>query len=145
MISLSSADDAAGVLQVAGELTVYHAAALATDLLARIAETAGPDVDLALDLDGVTELDSAGLQVLMVARRELRARGGQLRLQRPSRPVRDILETFALHGWLEAPPAPAAAAPSGPAEADPASPEDVDAPDTTLPLCDPTDNEGSEP
>jgi anti-sigma B factor antagonist len=110
MIALTSDDTDPALVHVAGELTVYHAAALATDLLTRLAEASG--ANLAIDLDGVTELDSAGLQVLMVARREARANGGLLRFHRASRPVLDVLDTFQLGDWL-APAAPTVEAPVG--------------------------------
>jgi anti-sigma B factor antagonist len=78
--------------EVNAELTVYHAAALAFELR-RLME-AGTDLDL--DLEGVTEFDSAGLQVLLVAQREARARGLALRLHRPSPVVLEVLQTLNL-------------------------------------------------
>jgi anti-sigma B factor antagonist len=105
VISLSTAEgDAAGALHIAGELTVYHAAETAQQLLARIGEAPA----LAIDLDGVTEFDSAGIQVLLVAHRAAVAAGGTLQLLRPSRPVLDVIETFALSELLTAPVAVAA-------------------------------------
>ena len=80
------------VLHVAGELTVYHAAELAAELWRRM--QASPA--LCLDLDGVSEIDSAGVQVLLVARREARDRGSDFRLLRPSRPVLDVFELLHL-------------------------------------------------
>jgi anti-sigma B factor antagonist len=100
VIALSTAEgDAAGAIQIAGELTVYHAAETAQQLLARIGEAPA----LAIDLDGVTEFDSAGIQVLLVAQRAAVAAGGTLQLLRPSRPVLDVIETFALTELLAAP------------------------------------------
>jgi anti-anti-sigma factor len=83
---------AAAPTEVRAELTIYHAAALAFDLRRQL--EAGSNLEL--DLAGVTELDSAGLQVLLVAEREARARGLSLRLHRPSRVVMDVLETLHL-------------------------------------------------
>jgi anti-sigma B factor antagonist len=104
VITLSTAeDDATGAIHIAGELTVYHAAEAARDLLARIAAPEAQASPLALDLDGVTEFDSAGIQVLLVARRAAVAAGGGLQLLRPSRPVLDVIETFALTDLLAAP------------------------------------------
>lgn len=80
------------VLRVAGELTVYHAAKLANDVWRRLGESA----PLWLDLDGVTQLDSAGVQVLLVARRDAHERGLALRLLRPSPPVLEVFETLNL-------------------------------------------------
>jgi anti-sigma B factor antagonist len=110
VIDLSTPEgDTAGAVHIAGELTVYHAAEAARDLLARIAGANAEAGPLALDLDGVTEFDSAGIQVLLVARQALVARGGSLQLLRPSRPVLDVIETFALTDLLAAPAAPTAA------------------------------------
>jgi anti-anti-sigma factor len=101
VITLSPAEsDATGAIHIAGELTVYHAAEAARDLLARIAAPEALTGPLALDLDGVTEFDSAGIQVLLVARRAAVAAGGGLQLLRPSRPVLDVIETFALTDLL---------------------------------------------
>lgn len=44
-----------------------------------------------LDAAGVTDLDAAGLQLLMLVARDARAAGGGVRLQAPSRAVRDVL------------------------------------------------------
>ena len=82
-----------------GELTIYHAAQLAKDLLAKVADGS----PLTLDLDGVTEIDSAGVQVLLVTRREVLARGGTFRFLRPSRAVQDVIETLALSDRLSPP------------------------------------------
>ena len=49
-----------------GELTIYNAA----DTKARLAEGLGRPGGLAVDLSAVTEVDSAGLQLLVLARRE---------------------------------------------------------------------------
>ncbi|MBB5213437.1 STAS domain-containing protein [Parapusillimonas granuli] len=62
-----------------GQLTIYDAGVLKTRLQAAL-EQAG-DGGLELDLDQVSEIDTAGLQLLLLARRESR------RLQRPLRIV----------------------------------------------------------
>jgi anti-sigma B factor antagonist len=107
MIALTPAggnqDDDVGIarLQVSGELTIYHAAELAAQLLPLVAQRSTP---IELDLEGVTELDSAGVQVLLVALRAAHDHGGALHVVRPSRAVKDVLETFTLAD-LFAPPA----------------------------------------
>ena len=68
--------DGGATLRLAGELTIYHAA----DLKHALLPLAAPGGDWALDLSGVTDIDSAGIQVLLAARRTLAARGAQLRL-----------------------------------------------------------------
>jgi anti-sigma B factor antagonist len=100
MITLTPDEGANGpILRVAGDLTIYNAAALATDLLGRLADGARVD----LDLDEVTELDTAGLQVLLVARREAKTRGQSMHWLRPSAPVVQVIETFQLAHLLDQP------------------------------------------
>ncbi len=79
-------------LRLEGELTIYRAAALKDQLLAAIA----PDAELGLDLSGVTELDSAGVQVLMLAKQAAAAVAGQLRLQGHSPAVIEVFELLDL-------------------------------------------------
>jgi anti-anti-sigma factor len=68
--------DGSASLRLSGELTIYHAADLKQALLP-LAEQAGA---WALDLSGVTDVDSAGIQILLAARRTLAARGAALRV-----------------------------------------------------------------
>jgi anti-anti-sigma factor len=82
---------AASRLAVEGELTIYRAAELHPVLLDAVHTQDAP----ALDLSGVTEFDCAGLQLLLVARREARRLGKDLPLQGASPAVRDA---FALLG-----------------------------------------------
>jgi anti-sigma B factor antagonist len=130
VIELSTPEADPGAVHIAGELTVYHAAEAARDLLARIAGAEPEAGPLALDLDGVTEFDSAGIQVLLVARQALVARGSGLQLLRPSRPVLDVIETFALTDLLAAPvAAPEMEAEATPTEPEPEAPADTEDPD----------------
>jgi anti-anti-sigma factor len=82
---------AAACLAVEGEMTIYHAAALKPVLLDAMRTQDAP----ALDLAGVTEFDSAGAQLLLVARREAARLGKRLELRGTSPAVRDA---FALLG-----------------------------------------------
>jgi anti-sigma B factor antagonist len=92
--ALISADTSAvaGCLYLAGDLTVYRAAEVHAQLRGQLEK----DPTLALDLDAVTEVDTAGIQVLLVADREARSRGGQLRLLRPSQAVLEVMEILNL-------------------------------------------------
>lgn len=76
---------------VPGELTVYHVRDIARDLLH--AFTAGVR---AFDLSGVSEMDTAGYQVLVSLCRLADARGETIALQRPSVVA---CEVFATAGW----------------------------------------------
>ncbi len=80
----------ATTLHLDGELTIYRAAELKPLLL-------GDASALALDLSAVHEIDSAGLQLLLLARRERAA----LRLVAPSTPVRDALALAGLAAAFE--------------------------------------------
>jgi anti-sigma B factor antagonist len=71
---------------IEGELTIYRAAELKPALL----EAAAGETP-AVDLSQVTEFDSAGLQLLLLAAREAQRRGKGLQLQAPSEAVREVL------------------------------------------------------
>jgi len=95
--SNTGADGSAG-LALIGELTIYRAAELRTQLLAAL--DAGRS--LAIDLSGVTEIDTAGLQLLLVTARTALARGVTVQLLRPSDAVVEVLELVNLGAVLEA-------------------------------------------
>jgi len=81
---------------VAGELTIYRAAELRDLLLAGVAAGARR-----FDLSGVTEIDSAGLQLLAATRASV-ARGGAVAdFLEPPACVREICATCGLLPWLE--------------------------------------------
>ncbi|GGX98169.1 STAS domain-containing protein [Massilia dura] len=75
-------------LAVEGELTIYRAAELKDALLDAVRQHAAP----AFDLTAVTEFDSAGLQLLLVARQEAASLGKALRVQGASAAVRNVFE-----------------------------------------------------
>lgn len=77
------------------ELTIYGAAATRQLLADALAQAMADGATLVLDLADVCEIDSAGLQLLMAARRDADARGISLALRDHSMVVRD---TFALCG-----------------------------------------------
>ncbi|MDZ4160842.1 MAG: STAS domain-containing protein [Burkholderiales bacterium] len=75
----------ADVLHIAGEFTIYRAAELKQTLFSEPPATE-------IDLSGVTELDSAGLQLLMLAKQTAQAQGRELRLTGHSEAVIDVFE-----------------------------------------------------
>jgi anti-sigma B factor antagonist len=77
---------AATPLAVEGEMTIYRAAELKPALLEAVRTQDAP----ALDLSAVTEFDSAGLQLLLVARREAQRLGKSLPLTAASPAVREV-------------------------------------------------------
>lgn len=89
-------DPAQGVLQ--GPMTIYQAGPSQDAWLVWAKATDAP----VLDLSGVDEIDTAGVQMLAMARRELAQRGMALTLVQPSQPVREVLDALRLSAWLSA-------------------------------------------
>ncbi len=79
------------------ELTIPFAATT-RDLLFDALHAQGGE--LALDLSGVTDIDSAGVQLLLATQRSLVERGNTLVLRTPSAPVREALAVFGLSHLL---------------------------------------------
>lgn len=75
-----------------GDMSIYSAAALKDRLLDAVKTTA----DLELDLSQVSEFDSAGLQVLYLAKREAAQAGHNLRIVAHSTSVRELLDLYNL-------------------------------------------------
>lgn len=79
------------VVRAPADLTVVNAAEVRATLL----ETLDGAEDVVLDLSAVEDLDTAGLQLLLLAGREARSRGVALRCEHPSDVV---LQTVQLVG-----------------------------------------------
>jgi anti-anti-sigma factor len=91
-------------LSLDGELTIYRA----TELCAELKRALSGGTDLELNLAGVTEMDSAGVQLLMAARKTALGAGCALRLTHLSPAVAEVFETLGLAGLFSDPvPAPA--------------------------------------
>lgn len=90
-------------LALEGELTIYRAAELKARLLEPLQDAGAVSLDI--DLSRVTELDSSGLQLLMLARRQALAQGGALRLVDHSPAVREVFDLLDLAGQFGDPPA----------------------------------------
>ena len=71
-----------------GDMTIYSAAVMKQRVLASM-ESAGDDV--LLDLSQVTELDTCGLQILLLAERQAASEGRRLKLIEPSAATREVL------------------------------------------------------
>jgi anti-sigma B factor antagonist len=84
------------VLRIEGEMSIYRATELKEALLAPLASASALEVDLS----GVTEIDTAGLQLLMLAKIVALARGCELRLLAHSPAVLDVLELLSLTGYF---------------------------------------------
>jgi anti-sigma B factor antagonist len=85
-------------LAVVGELTIQTAAERKAELLALLDSADEVEVVLA----DVTELDTAGLQVLLLAKREAAQLGKTLRLVSANRIVMDVLNIAHLSTDLDA-------------------------------------------
>jgi anti-anti-sigma regulatory factor len=86
---------APSVLRIEGELTIFRAAELKPVLLAQPAPSA-------IDLSGVTEIDTAGLQLLMVAKQVALAEGRTLQLVATSPAVDELLTLLDVCNWFAA-------------------------------------------
>jgi anti-sigma B factor antagonist len=87
-------------LRIEGEMTVQRAVELRDALLGALEQQVSA-VDV--DLSGVNELDTAGVQLLLLAKRTALARSKQLRLVGQSSAVVQVLETFNLVAYFGAP------------------------------------------
>ena len=77
-------------LAISGEFTIFTAADLKPRLLHAVIDAESEDVDLVLS--EVSEIDSAGLQLLLLLKREAQVGGKRVILVRHSQPVRATIE-----------------------------------------------------
>jgi anti-anti-sigma factor len=84
------------LVSIEGEMTIYRAAELKRTLLTPIVEAAVVE----FDLSRVTELDSAGVQLLMLAKRTAQAKHSELRLVAHSSAVLDVMELLNLGSYF---------------------------------------------
>jgi anti-anti-sigma factor len=81
-------------LRIDGELTIYRAAELHREIVAALPRAKGES--LAIDLAEVTEIDGAGVQLLLAARKEAAAREISLAFVQPSAAVADAARLLGL-------------------------------------------------
>lgn len=74
--------------RVEGEMTIYTAADTKVRLMPLLAQC----TELEIDLSQVNEMDSAGLQLLLLAKRECAERNGNLHLVGHSQAVLEVLD-----------------------------------------------------
>lgn len=74
--------------RVIGEMTIYHAAEMKGELLPCLERAA----ELEIDLSEVSEIDTAGLQLLLMVKREAVSVGKTLRLTGYSDSTMELLE-----------------------------------------------------
>ncbi len=83
-------------LHIEGELTIFRAMELKPLLLA-------DPQPLEINLSGVTEIDSAGVQLLMLAKKTARAAQNELRLVEHSPAVIEVFELLNLGEFFDDP------------------------------------------
>lgn len=94
----SHPDKAGGpLLRLRGELDIYHVAALKEELL----EALRANARLTLDLSEISEIDTAGVQLLLWASAYATGRGGSLLLQGASEAVRGVIAYLNLPSLLD--------------------------------------------
>lgn len=77
-------------------MTIYDAGEIKAQLLPILAKPG----DIEIDLSRVNDMDSAGLQILMLIKRELTQRGDNLSLSSHSRAVLDVFELCNLASYF---------------------------------------------
>jgi len=88
----------AATLALGPELTIAQAASCRDQLVDALC---GTPADLVLDLSAVTDIDSAGIQLLLATRKSVVARGGRLHLGAPGAAVTSALRAFGLDSELQ--------------------------------------------
>jgi anti-sigma B factor antagonist len=83
-------------VSIDGELTIYAAAELKPKLLAPLSESA----EIEVNLSQVGEMDAAGLQLLILAKREATAKGKALRLVGHSPAALESLDLCDMTGFF---------------------------------------------
>ena len=81
---------------VTGEMNIYNALELKAALMKSVDEAEAVD----LDLSGVSEFDSSGLQIVLLACREAEKNNRKLSVKASSAPVDSVIELFCLGGLL---------------------------------------------
>lgn len=79
-----------------GEMTIYQAMALKETLLSALRQAESID----LDLSAISEIDSAGLQLLLLTKRESLLRGKTLRIVAHSAATLDLIDTCNLAAYF---------------------------------------------
>ena len=84
------------ILHLSGDIVLSHAEEAKNLMLDALAGCR----ELEVDLSQISDMDSAGLQLLIMLKRQARARQKVLRLVRHSETVIDMLETVNLVGYF---------------------------------------------
>jgi anti-sigma B factor antagonist len=87
-------------LRIEGEMTLHRAAELHSTLIAEVQRRASP---VEIDLSGVNDIDTAGVQLLLLAKRTASAQNKELQLVQQSSAVLQALELLNLSTYLGPP------------------------------------------
>lgn len=87
---------ATAALSIRGEFTIFTAGELKQQLLDWIHNTPGPEIDI--DLSEVCAIDTAGLQLMLMAKREASATGKRVLFARHSDEVLELINLCDLAG-----------------------------------------------
>ena len=82
-----------GKIRIEGEMSIYTALELKNHLARRSG-------DVEIDLSGVTEMDTAGLQLLVLMKRAARKHNSNLRLMAHSPAVIEVIDVCNLAGYF---------------------------------------------
>ena len=83
-------------LHVEGDMTIYTAAALKKELMEHIQQ----EGECEIVLSEVSKMDSAGMQLLILAKREAAAHKTPLRFIGHSKAVMDVMDTYDMSAYL---------------------------------------------
>ena len=83
-------------MSVAGEIDLYTAPKLHSELMTALSATPGAPLHLTVDMTGVEFCDSTGMNVLLAAHRRAREDGGDLQLAAPRSAIRKVLQVTGL-------------------------------------------------
>lgn len=89
-----------GQLQISGEMTIYTCEAVASQVLSAITPDATP---LRFALEQVTEMDTAGLQVILMARKHAKDLAREVSIESASPAVADVLGLCGLSDLVVSP------------------------------------------
>jgi anti-sigma B factor antagonist len=89
-----------GELAVEGEMTIYRALELKDVLLGALRAAGAAGAELRIDLGRVSEIDSAGVQLLMLVKHLGQSHGQVVRLTAISPAVRSVAEVLCLEEEL---------------------------------------------
>lgn len=89
------------MMKIEGELTIYSAGEVANEIRSNLIEPLALAKDIEIDLSQVSEMDSAGLQILLMSKLTANRHGAQLKFVNASQPVQEVLSLSNTHSFLE--------------------------------------------